>query len=165
MSNLIGQPAPAFTLFDTDKKATSLADFKGQNVVVLFFPLAFTGVCTAELCSIRDNIGTYNNANAQVLGISVDSLFTLGKFKEEQKLNFPLLSDFNKAASKSFDVLYETFPAFEYDVFPAFEMQGVSKRSAFVIDKEGVVQYEEVCATPGDLPNFEAIQNVLNTLN
>lgn len=157
MSNLLGKPAPAFTLFDTDKKATSLSDFKGQNVVVLFFPLAFTGVCTTELCSIRDNIGTYNNANAQVLGISVDSIFTLGKFKDEQKLNFPLLSDFNKAASKSFDVLYE--------VFPAFEMQGVSKRSAFIIDKEGVVQYEEVCATPGDLPNFEAIQNVLNTLN
>lgn len=157
MSNLLGKPAPSFTLFDTDKKAVSLSDFKGQNVVVLFFPLAFTGVCTTELCSIRDNIGTYNNANAQVLGISVDSIFTLGKFKEEQKLNFPLLSDFNKNASKSFDVLYE--------VFPAFEMQGVSKRSAFVIDKEGVVQYVEVCATPGDLPDFAAIQNVLNTLN
>jgi len=157
MSNLLGKPAPSFTLFDTDKKAVSLSDFKGQNVVVLFFPLAFTGVCTTELCSIRDNIGTYNNANAQVLGVSVDSIFTLGKFKEEQKLNFPLLSDFNKNASKSFDVLYE--------VFPAFEMQGVSKRSAFVIDKEGVVQYEEVCATPGDLPDFVAIQNVLNTLN
>jgi peroxiredoxin len=157
MSNLLGKSAPSITLFDTDKKAVSLSDFKGQNVVVLFFPLAFTGVCTTELCSIRDNIGTYNNANAQVLGISVDSIFTLGKFKEEQKLNFPLLSDFNKNASKSFDVLYE--------VFPAFEMQGVSKRSAFVIDKEGVVQYEEVCATPGDLPDFAAIQNVLNTLN
>ena len=157
MSNLLGKPAPSITLFDTDKKAVSLSDFKGQNLVVLFFPLAFTGVCTTELCSIRDNIGTYNNANAQVLGISVDSIFTLGKFKEEQKLNFPLLSDFNKNASKSFDVLYE--------VFPAFEMQGVSKRSAFVIDKEGVVQYEEVCATPGDLPDFAAIQNVLNTLN
>ena len=157
MSNLLGKPAPAFTLFDTDKKATSLADFKGQNVVVLFFPLAFTGVCTTELCSIRDNIGTYNSSNAQVLGISVDSIFTLGKFKEEQKLNFPLLSDFNKTASKSFDALYE--------VFPAFEMQGVSKRAAFVIDKEGVVQYAEICPTPGDLPNFEAIQTVLNTLN
>ena len=157
MSNLIGKPAPAFTLFDTEKKAVSLADFKGQNVVVLFFPLAFTGVCTTELCSIRDNIGIYNNANAQVLGISVDSIFTLGKFKDEQKLNFSLLSDFNKNAAQAFDVLY--------DVFPAFEMQGVSKRSAFVIDKEGVVQYEEVCATPGDLPNFAEIQNVLNTLN
>lgn len=157
MSNLLGKPAPAFTLFDTDKKATNLADFKGQNVVVLFFPLAFTGVCTAELCNIRDNIGIYNNANAQVLGISVDSIFTLGKFKEEQKLNFPLLSDFNKNAAKAFEVLYE--------VFPAFEMQGVSKRAAFVIDKEGMVQYEEVCPTPGDLPNFAAIQETLNKLN
>ena len=157
MSISIGQVAPAFTLFDTDKKAVSLADYKGKNVVVLFFPLAFTGVCTTELCSIRDNIGVYNTANAEVLGISVDSLFTLGKFKEEQKLNFSLLSDFNKSAATAFGVLYETFPA--------FEMQGVAKRSAFVIDKEGVVQYAEVCPTPGDLPNFEAIQNVLNTLN
>ncbi len=157
MSISIGQAAPNFTLFDTDKKPVSLADFKGQNVVVLFFPLAFTGVCTAELCNIRDNIAIYNNSNATVLGISVDSLFTLGKFKEEQKLNFSLLSDFNKAATSAFGVLY--------DVFPAFEMQGVSKRSAFVVDKEGVVQYAEVCPTPGDLPNFEAIQITLNTLN
>lgn len=157
MSTLLGQAAPAFTLFDTEKKAVSLSDYKGKNVVVLFFPLAFTGVCTAELCNIRDNIGIYNNTNAVVLGISVDSAFTLGKFKEEQKLNFTLLSDFNKTASKAFDVLYE--------VFPALEMQGVSKRAAFVIDAEGLVQYEEVCATPGDLPNFEAIQTTLNKLN
>lgn len=157
MSITIGQSAPAFTLFDTEKKPISLADYKGKNVVVLFFPLAFTGVCTTELCSIRDNIGSYNSANAEVLGISVDSLFTLGKFKEEQKLNFSLLSDFNKSAAKAFDVLYETFPA--------FEMQGVAKRSAFVIDKEGVVQYAEICPSPGDLPNFEAIQTTLNTLN
>ena len=157
MSNLMGKLAPAFTLFDTEKKAVNLADYKGKNVVVLFFPLAFTGVCTTELCSIRDNIGVYNSANAEVLGISVDSLFTLGKFKEEQKLNFSLLSDFNKAASKAFDVLYETFPA--------FEMQGVSKRAAFVLDANGVVQYAEICPTPGDLPNFEAIQTTLNSLN
>jgi peroxiredoxin len=157
MSNLIGKAAPQFTLFDTDKNPVSLSELKGKNVVVLFFPLAFTGVCTTELCNIRDNIGIYNATNATVLGISVDSLFSLGKFKEEQKLNFQLLSDFNKTTAKAFDVLYETFPA--------FEMQGVSKRAAFVIDKEGVVQYEEVCATPGDLPNFEAIQTTLNTLN
>ena len=157
MSNLIGKVAPQFTLFDTDKNPVSLGDLKGKNVVVLFFPLAFTGVCTTELCNIRDNIGVYNATNATVLGISVDSLFALGKFKEEQKLNFQLLSDFNKTTAKAFDVLYETFPA--------FEMQGVSKRAAFVIDKEGVVQYEEVCATPGDLPNFEAIQTTLNKLN
>lgn len=157
MSISIGQTAPAFTLFDTEKKAVSLSDYAGKNVVVLFFPLAYTGVCTTELCSIRDNIGIYNNANAVVLGISVDSLFTLGKFKEEQKLNFTLLSDFNKVAINTFGV--------QYDVFPAFEMKGVAKRSAFVIDKEGVVQYAEICPTPGDLPNFEAIQTILNQLN
>ncbi len=153
----IGQKAPAFTLFDTDKNKVSLAEQQGANVVVLFFPLAFTGVCTAELCNVRDNIATYNNTNAKVFGVSVDSLFSLGKFKEEQKLNFPLLSDFNKDAAKAFDVLYETFPA--------FEMQGVSKRAAFVIDKEGTVKYAEICATPGDLPDFAAIQQVLAGLN
>ncbi len=157
MSIQTGQKAPDFTLFDTDKNKVSLADQKGSNVVVLFFPLAFTGVCTAELCNVRDNIGSYNSTNAKVFGVSVDSLFTLGKFKAEQNLNFPLLSDFNKEAAKAFGVLYETFPA--------FEMQGVSKRAAFVIDKEGVVQYAEVCATPGDLPDFAEIHKTLEGLN
>lgn len=151
-----GQTAPNFTLFDSEKNKVTLADFKGKNVVLLFFPLAFTSVCTAELCNVRDNIAAYNNANAQVLGISVDSLFTLNKFKTDQNLNFPLLSDFNKVASTAFGVLYE--------VFPAFEMQGVSKRAAFVIDKEGVVQYAEICPTPGDQPDFTSIQNTLAAL-
>ncbi|MDP1762291.1 MAG: redoxin domain-containing protein [Sediminibacterium sp.] len=153
MSIQTGQQAPAFSLFDTDKNKVSLADQKGSNVVILFFPLAFTGVCTAELCNVRDNIAIYNNTNAKVFGISVDSLFTLDKFKTEQNFNFPLLSDFNKEAAKAFGVLYETFPV--------FDMQGVSKRAAYVIDKEGVVRYAEVCPTPGDLPNFAAIQQTL----
>jgi peroxiredoxin len=157
MTITVGQQAPDFSLFDSDKNNVNLTDFTGKNVLILFFPLAFTGVCTKELCSIRDHISIYNEANAQVLGISVDSLFVLDKFKKEQNLNFPLLSDFNKAASKAFDVLYETFPA--------FEMQGVSKRAAFVIDKEGIVQYAEICATPGELPNFEAIQKKLDELS
>ena len=97
-----GQQAPDFLLFDTDKNKVSLSDQKGSNVVILFFPLAFTGVCTKELCTVRDNISDYNNTNAKVFGVSVDSLFVLGKFKAEQNLNFPLLSDFNKAAAKSF---------------------------------------------------------------
>jgi peroxiredoxin len=119
--------------------------------------LAFTGTCTTELCNIRDNIAVYNNANATVLGISVDSLFALDKFKAEQNLNFPLLSDFNKQAATDFGVLYE--------IFPAFEMAGVSKRAAFVVDKDGTVQYAEVCPTPGDLPDFSAIQETLKGLN
>ena len=150
------QQAPDFSLFDTEKNKVSLADQKGSNVVLLFFPLAFTSTCTKELCSVRDNISQFNDANAKVFGISVDSLFTLGKYKAEQNLNFPLLSDFNKEASIAYDVLYQTFPS--------FEMQGVSKRAVFVIDKEGIVRYAEVCPTPGDLPDFAAIQQTLDGL-
>ena len=92
----VGDKAPAFTLFSSDKKEVKLEDFQGQNVVLLFFPLAFTSVCTTELCTMRDDIAYYQGLNAQILGISVDSVFTLAKFKDEQHLNFPLLSDFNK---------------------------------------------------------------------
>ena len=96
MKTEIGQKSPAFTLLDSEKNEIKLENYKGKNVLLLFFPLAFTGVCTAELCAMRDDITSYNNSNAQVFGISVDSRFVLAKFKEEQKLNFPLLSDFNK---------------------------------------------------------------------
>jgi len=152
----IGQKAPAFTLNDTEKKAVSLEEYEGKNVVLLFFPLAFTSTCTAELCATRDDIASYNNANAQVFGVSVDSLFTLGKFKEEQRLNFPLLSDFNKEVSTSYDSLYSEF---------VLGMKGVSKRSAFVIDKDGVVQYAEVLENAGEQPNFIAIKQVLSKLS
>ncbi len=156
MAVIKGQQAPAFSLFDSDKNKVNLSDYKGKNLVILFFPLAFTRVCTAELCSVRDNLEIYNSALAEVVGISVDSLFVLDKFKKEQGLNFPLLSDFNKTASTAYDVLYETFPS--------YEMEGVSKRAAFVIDKEGVIQYAEVCAVPADQPDFAAIVNCLEML-
>ncbi len=91
------------------KNKVGLSDFKGRNVLLLFFPQAFTGTCTKELCSVRDNIADYNNVNAQVLGISVDSIFTLAKYKEEQKLNFPLLSDFNKEVSEDYGSLLRKF--------------------------------------------------------
>ena len=153
----IGQQAPGFTLFDSEKNKVSLADYRGKNVVLLFFPLAFTSVCTKELCSVRDDIAAYNNSSAQVLGISVDSLYTLNKFKTEQHINFPLLSDFNKTTAREYDVLYE--------LFPPFNMQGVSKRAVFVIDKNGIIRYSEICTTPGDLPNFEEIRKILTSLN
>jgi len=156
MSLTVGQLAPEFTLVSSNKEQVSLSAYKGKNVLVLFFPFAFTGVCTTELCSIRDNQSVYNNSTAQVLSISVDSPFTLDKFKQEQNFDFLLLSDFNKEASKAYGVLYDTFPA--------FGLLGVSKRAAFIVDKEGLIQYAEVCATPGDLPNFEAIQEKLNSL-
>ncbi len=155
MSIQLGQYAPDFNLFDTDKKEISLSGLKGKNVVLVFFPLAFTGVCTAELCSLRDSFAIYNGLNAEVLGISVDSIFSLGKFKAEQNLNFKLLSDFNKEASTAYESIYEQF---------GFGMKGVSKRSAFVIDKEGIVRYAEVLEDAKQLPDFELIQKVLKSL-
>jgi len=151
----IGQAAPNFTLFNTEKKEISLTDYKGKNVVILFFPLAFTGVCTAELCNIRDNYNVYTSLNAEVIGISVDSLFVLEKFKNSENYNFDLLSDFNKTASKDYDTIYETF---------AFGMQGVSKRSAFVVDKNGILQYAEVLEDAGKQPNFDAIKACLEKI-
>ncbi len=154
MTLATGQKAPAFSLYDTEKKQISLSDQQGKNLLLLFFPLAFTGVCTAELCSIRDNIALYNNANAAVFGISVDSPQTLAKFKQEQGLNFSLLSDFNKEASAAYGCIYDSFGW----------MKGVSKRSAFIIDKQGVIQYAEVLENAGDQPNFTAIQGILSGL-
>ena len=156
MALKVGDKAPNFTLFDSDKQQVSLEDFQGEHVVLLFFPLAFTGVCTTELCTMRDDIATYQGLNAKILAVSVDSLFTLEKFKAEQNLNFQLLSDFNKEASRAYDSLYEDF---------VLGMKGVSKRSAFVIDKEGVIQYAEVLESAGDLPNFAAVKAALEGLN
>lgn len=157
MSIKVGQQAPDFTLFDSDKNKVSLSEFKGkENVLLLFFPQAFTGVCTSELCSVRDDIARYNNSNVKVLGISVDSVFTLDKFKKEQGYNFPLLSDFNKEASQTYDSIY--------DSFTDMNMKGVSKRSAFLIDKQGVVQYAEVLEKASDVPNFEAINEKITTI-
>lgn len=156
MNIQVGQAAPSFALYNTDKEKVTLEDLKGRNVLLLFFPLAFTSVCTAELCAVRDGISFYNNSNAEVFGISVDSLHSLKKFKEEQQLNFQLLSDFNKEASRAYGAIYETF---------GFDMKGVSKRAAFVIDKEGIVRYAEVLENAGLQPSFEAIQNTLQNLN
>ena len=152
----VGDKAPDFSLFDTEKKKQSLSDYRGSNVLLLFFPLAFTSVCTAELCDTRDNMKVYEGLNAKPIGISVDSLHTLKKFKEEQGLNFPLLSDFNKEVSELYGSIYEVF---------GFEMRGVSKRSAFLIDSEGVVQYAEVLENASLQPDFQAIQVKLRGLN
>ena len=147
-----GEKAPVFTLFNSEKKEVSLTDYRHRNVIVLFFPMAFTSVCTSELCEMRDNISTYAALNADILAISVDSPYTLAVFKEQEKLPFNLLSDFNKETSTAYDTLYETF---------AMNMRGVSKRSAFVVDGNGVIQYAEVLDNAGEVPNFTAIRETL----
>lgn len=152
----VGQQAPDFTLRDTQRNKVTLSEFKGKSVLLLFFPLAFTGTCTKELCMTRDNLAAYNDLNTTVFGISVDSLFSLDRYKQDQQLNFTLLSDFNKVASKAYDSLYEHF----YN-----DMDGVAKRSAFVIDANGVVQYAEVLENASEIPNFDAIMACLKGLN
>jgi len=151
-----GQLAPDFSLYDSNKNKVTLSETREQNVLLLFFPAAFTGTCTKELCSVRDDITWYNNVNAKVFGISVDTIYSLAKYKEEQKLNFPLLSDFNKEVSASYGCIYETF---------SYGMKGVSKRSAFIIDKNGSVRYAEVLEKATDLPNFAAVRQMLEMLN
>lgn len=157
MAITTGQKAPEFSLYNSEKEKVSLSDFAGKkNVLLLFFPMAFTSVCTKELCSVRDNIGRYSTDSTQVLGISVDSVFTLAKYKEEQQYNFPLLSDFNKEVSTLYDTIYASFSN--------MDMKGVSKRSAFIIDREGIVQYAEVLEKASDEPDFEAIDRQLAAL-
>jgi peroxiredoxin len=150
-----GQKAPDFTLYDSDKNQVTLSAQQGKNVLLLFFPLAFTSTCTKELCSVRDNIGIYNQANAVVFGISVDSPQTLNRYKQDQQLNFTLLSDFNKEVSRAYDTIYEMF---------SNNMKGVSKRSAFVIDKQGIVRYAEVLENAGQVPDFDAIVKTLSEI-
>ena len=151
----IGEAAPDFTLYNTKKEKVSLSHQRGKNVVLLFFPFAFSRVCTAELCSVRDTMQQYASLEADVFGISVDSLYTLARFKEDEHLDFELLSDFNKEVSSLYGCLYDTF---------SYGMKGVAKRAAFVIDKEGTVQYAEVLENAGEQPHFGAIQQTLQSL-
>jgi glutaredoxin-dependent peroxiredoxin len=155
MAIQIGQPAPDFTLYNSERQQVTLSEQRGKNVLLLFFPLAFTSVCTAELCSVRDNMQVYESLDAIPFGISVDSTATLKKFREDQRLNFTLLSDFNKEVSRSYEAIYEEW---------GYGMKGVSKRAAFIIDKNGLVQYAEVLENAGEQPDFAAIKEKLAAL-
>jgi len=150
-----GDTAPDFALRASDKSLVTLKELRGKNVVLLFFPFAFTGVCTKEMCMMRDSIADYAKLDARVLAVSVDSPFTLAKWKEEQGFNFPFLSDFNKTVSKKYDTLYKEF---------AMGLKGVSKRSAFLIDSKGIIRYAEVLENAGEIPNLEAVKAMLATL-
>jgi len=152
MSLKIGDQAPDFTLYSSDLTEVSLSAFKGKKVIIHFFPMAFTGTCTEQLCTMRDNFSYYEGINAEVIGISVDSPFSLAKFKEVQSYQFPLLSDFNKEVSEAYDAYYPEF---------VFGLKGVSKRAAFVIDESGKIAYAEILEDAHELPDFKAINDAL----
>jgi len=155
MSVQAGQDAPDFTLKNTDMQEVTLSSLRGQkNVVLLFVPFAFTGVCTTELCSVRDTMNNYANLNAEVFGISVDSPFAQKQWKEKEQLNFTLLSDFNREACKAYGAYYDNL----------LGLQGVAKRAAFVIDKAGQVRYAEILDNARNLPNFDSIRETLQGL-
>jgi peroxiredoxin len=153
MANLKGQQASDFTLYSSELKEISLADYAGKKVVIHFFPMAFTGVCTTQLCTMRDTFGYYDELGAEIVAISVDSPFTLAKFKEENNYPFPLLSDFNKEISQAYGAYYDEF---------VFNLKGVSKRAAFVLDENHKIVYAEVLESAGDLPDFNAIREAVN---
>lgn len=152
----IGDSAPLFNTFDSDKQPVSLESLKGHNVVLHFFPAAFTSTCTKQLCTTRDDLSFYNSKDAKVIGISTDSVYALKKYKEEHNLNFTLASDYNKEISGWYGA--------QYDVFN-FGMKGTSKRAAFVIDRDGIIRYAEVLDNASLLPDFNRIKETLEGLN
>ena len=156
MTLQIGDPAPDFSLPGTqDSEPVSLSDYRGKkNVLLLFFPLAWTSVCSSEMGGIRDSYSQYEGLDAQVLGISVDSPFALKAWSKQEGFCFPLLSDFNREAATSYGAIYAELLGFK----------GVAKRAAFVVDKEGAIRYAEVLEKASDLPDFAAIQGALSSL-
>jgi peroxiredoxin len=154
----VGSKAPDFSL--KSKQASGLVDVKlsnnfgKKNTVVLFFPLAFTGVCTQEMCDITAGLGAYTNVNADVIGVSVDSPFAQEAWAQKEKIGITLASDLNKKTAEAFGTLLPDL----------LGLGAVSARAAFVIDKNGVIQYSEQTPSPKELPNFNAIKETLNKL-
>lgn len=157
MTAEIGKPAPDFSLVGSDLKIRSLKDFAGSKTLILFFPGAFTGVCTKEMCSIRDNISKYNRVKAKVVGISVDSPFSLAQFAKENNLTFELLSDANRTVSKSYGALHENF--INISTLTA------SKRAAFILDSSGTVRYKWISEDPKVEPDYEKLISELGKVS
>jgi peroxiredoxin len=156
MALKVGDKAPDFTLPSFTPSAEiaqiSLSDYKGGTVVLLFFPQAFTGTCTNEMCTVRDNFDMYDRLNASVLGISVDGTFVQKAFAKANNIPIPLLSDYNREVVRKYDVVLPEF---------AHGMKQTAQRAVFVVDKDGVIRYVEVTAKAGDQINFEALKKAL----
>ncbi len=142
----VGQKAPNLELVDTDRKSVKSEEFKGKTTVLAFFPGAFTGVCTKEMCTFRDNLSKFNDLGSNIVGISVDSPFTNKAFKEQNKLNFTILSDYNRTAVRSYGV--------ELNNFAGLNGYTAAQRAVFVLDKEGTVRSKWVAENPGIEPDY-----------
>ncbi len=159
MTPKVGDLAPDFTLISNSLENVTLSEYRGKtNVILLFFPLVNTPVCEKELCSMRDGISQYSDLNAEILAISVDSPFAQKLWADKNGFNFKLLSDFNKEVAKSYVALYDIFAPGKFDY------RGVAKRSAFVIDKEGVIRYAEILEDAGMEPSYDGIKEALKNL-
>ncbi|PKB82598.1 MAG: peroxiredoxin [SAR202 cluster bacterium Io17-Chloro-G9] len=152
----VGQQAPDFTLYDADRKERSLSEFRGKNVVLAFYPGAFTGVCTTEMCTFRDRMSPLNSLNTQVLGISVDGAFAQKVFSDQNNLNFPLLCDFQRQAVNAYGV--------ELPNFAGMEGYVAAQRAVFIVDNGGVVRYKWVAPNPGVEPDYDEVQAELAKL-
>jgi glutaredoxin-dependent peroxiredoxin len=150
----VGAKAPDFTLTSQDRQPVTLSSLKGRPVVLAFFPAAFSSVCTKELCTFRDSLARLNAANALVFGISVDTFFTLKAFQTDQKLTFPLLSDFNKTAIRDYGVFNEDM----------IGLKGIAKRAVFVIDKDGIVRHRQVLDDARNEPDYDKVFAALASL-
>jgi len=157
MAAEVGQKAPDFELFDSAKQPTKLSDSKGKNVVLAFYPGAFTGVCTTEMCAFRDRFESFNSMNAQVFGISVDGIFAQKAFSDANNLNFPLLSDYGRKTGADYGVALPNFAG--------MEGYTASERAVFVIDKEGVIQFKWVGENPGVEPDYDEVQRQVDKLS
>ena len=156
MSNL-NEIAPDFNLKNTEKNDIALSSFKGKTVVLAFYPGAFTGVCDTEMCSLRDSMNSFNDLNATVLGISVDSPWANAEFAKKYEINFNLLSDYNRDVSKAYDMIFNGLGGLE-----GYEC---SNRGVLIIDGQGLIQYRWVAENPGVEPNYSEIIEKVKSLS
>ena len=156
MSNL-NETAPDFNLKNTEKNDIALSSYKGKTVVLAFYPGAFTGVCDTEMCSLRDSMNSFNDLNATVLGISVDSPWANAEFAKKYEINFNLLSDYNRNVSKAYDMIFNGLGGLE-----GYEC---SNRGVIIIDGQGIIQYRWVAENPGVEPNYSEIIEKVKSLS
>ncbi len=156
MTLKVGDKAPEFKLIDTERKERTLGEFLGKKTILAFFPGAFTGACTKEMCTFQDSLSNLNSMNAQVVGISVDSPFSNKGFADANRLTFPLLSDYTRSVSRQYTGVY--------DDFAGLKGYTASKRAVFVLDKNGVVKYAWISETnPGAEPPYDEVNKAVGS--